>query len=352
MRRNKSQIELHMLVTKKYFLSFILFGSISVFAHGQKPIDVAESSVKVGIKGEEAVYFGFAEGDQLIFSFEETNGKEMKEVEIVEWPSTSKFIEYKTSKMDNKSIAITRTGIYKFRFANSALLPRICKYKIQRIPGSPGTQNFNTTVYNDEYNDTTYTTEVESYIDKSDTVINNFQERTVKVNPLTAPGSSKTTFNFTLPENTVSWSYYVYVGNAAQQIYMDAVKSLASNAGSVMEKFPKYGPLAAVALETPSYLTKLDTGRHINYWIVENENAELFKSGEQFRFIKKGKGVNDFSKMEPGDRAFYFCLHNDYQDTPVTVAVKITAIVINEKLESRSVQRVRVVPRKGLHLRN
>ena len=68
---------------------------------------------------------------------------------------------------------------------------------------------------------------------------------------------------------------------------MDAVKSLASNAGAVMEKFPKYGPLAAVALEAPSYLTKLDTGRHINYWIVENENAELFKNGEQFRFVKK-----------------------------------------------------------------
>src|SRR5688572_257845 len=241
-RRNKSQIELHMLVTKKYFFSLLIVLLSVLATHGQKPIDVAESSVKVGIKGEESVFFGFAEGDQLIFSFEETNGKEMKEVEIIEWPSTSKFIEYKTSKMDNKTIAVTRTGIYKFRFANSALVPRICKYKIQRIPGNPGTQNFNTTVYNDEYYDTTYTTEVESFIDRSDTVINNFQERTIKVNPLTAPGSSKSTFNFTLPENTVSWSYYVYVGSAGQQVYMDAVKSVAANSPSVMDKFPKYGP--------------------------------------------------------------------------------------------------------------
>ena len=131
-----------MLVTKKYFLSLIVYGLLSVVtSYGQKPIDVAESSIKVGIKAEEEVYFGFAEGDQLIFSFEETNGKEMKEVEIVEMPSSSKFLDFKTSKIENKTINVARTGIYKFRFANSALLPRVCKYKIQRIPASAATQN-------------------------------------------------------------------------------------------------------------------------------------------------------------------------------------------------------------------
>ena len=341
-----------MLVTKKHFLIFLMFGSLSVFAtHGQKPIDVAESSIKVGIKGEEAVYFGFAEGDQLIFSFEETSGKDMKEVEIIEWPSTSKFMEYKTTKIESKTLTVPRTGIYKFRFANSALIPRVCKYKIQRIPASPATQNFNTTVYTDAYNDTTYTSEVESYIDRSDTVINNFQERLIKVNPL-GPGSSKSVFNFTLPENTVSWSYYISVGNTGQEVYQEAVKTLAANSGPVLAKFPKYGPLAAVALEAPSYIAKLDTGQHINYWIVENDNAELFKSGEQFRFIKKGRAVNDFAKMEPGDRAFYFCLHNDSKEAPVTVSVKITAILINETLQSRTVQRINVIPRRGMHLRN
>ena len=342
-----------MLVTKKYFLSFMLYGSLSVAAsYGQKPIDVAESSIKVGIKAEEEVYFGFAEGDQLIFSFEEANGKEMKEVEIVEMPSSSKFLDFKTSKIENKTINVARTGIYKFRFANSALLPRVCKYKIQRIPASAATQNFNTTVYFDEYNDTTYTNEVETYIDRSDTVFSNFQDRTIKVNPLTAPGSSKVTFNFTLPENTVAWSYYVSADKGGQQIYQEAAKNISTNSGSVIEKFPKYGPLAAVALSAPSYLSKIDTGQHINYWIVENENAELFKNGEQFRFVKKGRGMNDFSRMEPGDRSYFFCLHNDYKDVPVTVTVKITAVLINEKFTSEPVRRMHVTLKKGMHLKN
>ena len=342
-----------MLTTKKYYLLFILAGLLPVAAtYAQKPIDLAESSIKVGIKGEESVYFGFAEGDQLIFSFEEANGKEMKEVEIIEWPSNSKFMEYKTSKLENKTINITRTGIYKFRFANSALLPRVCRYKIQRIPASPATQNFNSTVYEDEYNDTTYTNEIDTYIDKSDTVINNFQDRTIKVNPGSAPGSSKAIFNFTLPENAVAWSYYITAEKAGQQAYHEAAKTIASSSGSVIEKFPKYGPLAAVSLDRQSYLTKLDTGMHINYWIVENDNADLFLKGEQFRFLKKGKVINDYYRMEPGDRSFHFCFHNDYKDTPVTVTVKITAIQINEKLTSKEVKRMHITPRRGMHLKN
>ena len=159
------------------------------------------------------IYFGFAEGDRLIFSFEEANGKEMKEEEILEMPYSSKFMEYKTSKIENKTINVAKTAIYKFRFANSAILPRICKYKIQRIPAGAATQNFNTTVYFDEYNDTTYTNEVETFVDRSDTVISNFQDRTLKINEQTAPGSSKVTFNFVLSENTVAWSYYVFFNN-------------------------------------------------------------------------------------------------------------------------------------------
>ena len=341
-----------MLGTKKYFLLFIFFGLLSVFIYGQKPIDVAESSIKVGIKAEEEVYYGFAEGDQLIFSFEEANGKDMKEVEILEMPGSSRFMDYKTSKIENKTINVPRTAIYKFRFANSALLPKVCKYKIQRIPASPATQNFNTTVYFDNYNDTTYTTEIESYISKADTIINNFQERNVKVNATSAAGTSKAFFNFVLPENAVTWSYYLTAEKAGQQAYQEAGKILSSNSPEVVSKFPNYGPLAAVALDRPSYLTKLDTGVHINFWIVEGDNADLFMTGEQFRFLKKGKVINDFYRMEPGDRSFHFCFHNDYKDTPVIVTVKITAIAINETLASREVKRMQVTPKRGMHLKN
>jgi len=342
-----------MLVTKKQIITLLLSSVLlAITAYSQQPVLVAESSVKVGIKGEELVFYGFAEGDKLIFSFEEANGKDMKEVEILEMPANSRFIEYKTSRIDNKTITIPRTAIYKFRFANSALVPRVCKYKIERIPGNAATQNFNSTVYVDTYYDTTYTTETENYIDRTDTVINNLQERTVKVNPPTAPGSSKSTFNFMLPENTIAWSYYLSTTSTGKQLFQDAAKKLGTSAVREVTKFSAYGPLAAVALDHSSHLVKLDTGLVINYWIVEPENVPQFSSGEQFRFIKKGRGSNDFSRMDAREGAFFFCFHNDNKTVPVSVSVRITAILINEKMGTRQVRKMQVTPRRGMHLRN
>jgi hypothetical protein len=119
---------------------FAIIISLSFQAFGQTPIDVAESTLKVGGLGDEVFYYGFAEGDQLIFNFEELKGKELKELEIIELPSSSKFMDYKTKKIQNKIINVNRTGIYKFRFANSAISGRICKFKIQRIPASEATK--------------------------------------------------------------------------------------------------------------------------------------------------------------------------------------------------------------------
>lgn len=339
-------------MARKYFLPTVFVALQSVFAYGQQLVDVAESVVKIGIKGEELLFFGFAEGDQLIFSFEEANGRDMNTIEIVEMPSTSRFMDVKTSKIENKKLSVPKTAIYKFRFVNSAILPRTCRYKIQRMPASTATQKFNSTVYYSTFFDTTYVNEVENYLDRTDTVINNFADRTVKVNPLTAPGSSKACFNFLIPEEAVAWSFYISTNKGGQQVYADAAKTLGTNAASVIDKFPKYGPLAAVAIGAESYLKKIDTGQYINYWIVEGDNAELFSSGSQFRFLKKGKASNDFAKMEPGEGAYHFCFHNDSKVAAVTVTVKITAIIINEKMQSRSVKRMQVTQRSGMHLRN
>jgi hypothetical protein len=49
------------------------------FAFGQEPIDVAELTVKLKGNSEEKLYYGFAEGDQIIFNFTEGDGKELKE---------------------------------------------------------------------------------------------------------------------------------------------------------------------------------------------------------------------------------------------------------------------------------
>ena len=320
--------------------------------NGQTPVDVAESTLKVNILGEEVFYYGFAEGDKMIFNFEETNGKELKEVEILELPSASKFIDYKTSRITNKTILISKTGIYKFRFTNSSISVRVCKYKIQRIPASAATQNFNTIVYTHIVDDTAYTTVQEDYIAKTDTVITNFQDRVLKINTTTTSGGNKATFSFVLPENTVAWSYYISADKQGLVGYEEANKAFISNSGLIITKFPTYNILAAVAIGRPATITKLQTGEDINYWITDGDNVGLFSSGAQFRYIKKGKAVNDYSRMEARKGNLYFCLSNDNVTEPVAVTVKITAIQVNEALETRPGKRMIITQKSKMYLKN
>src|SRR5689334_558992 len=130
------------------FVPVMIIGLLHGFLlYSQKPVTVVENTLKLGPFKEEVFYYGFAAGDKLVFNFEEANKKELKELEIMEMPSTSRYMEYKTKKIENKTIDIANTGIYKFRFNNSTILPKVCKFTIQRIPATEATQNFNTTVY-------------------------------------------------------------------------------------------------------------------------------------------------------------------------------------------------------------
>jgi hypothetical protein len=335
----------------RLIISLIAGIGLTISASAQSPVDVAESTLKVNAFKEEFFVFGFAEGDQLIFSFEESNGKELKEVEIIELPSTSKFTEYKTKKIEGKTIRIPKTGIYKFRFANGAIGQRYCKYKIQRIPASPKTQNFDPTVYWHTVSDTTFTTVQETFLSNTDTVITSQQDRVIHVNTR-AGSSNKAVFNFTLPENTVAWSYYVTADPLGLKVFEDASTKLAPTSGPMMAKFPMYGPLAALALNTPSNLEKLQAGMDINYWIVEGDNSNLFLNGAQFRFIKKGKAINDFSKMDYRKGSLFFCFSNDHPTDPITVTVKITTVHVNEMLDTRPGKSMQIIPKTEMYLKN
>jgi hypothetical protein len=330
----------------------ILIGMLIAFnTSGQKPVTVAESTVKLGPFKEEMFYYGFAAGDKLIFNFEEANKKELKEIEIMEMPSTSRYMEYKIQKIENKTLDIVNTGIYKFRFTNSNVFPKICKFSIQRIPASEATQNFNTTVYTHMVDDTVYTTEQENYIERTDTILQNFQDRSIKIQTAASTSGNKAVMNFILPENTIAWGYYIYTNDAGKKIYEDAAKKIAE--GPTPAKFTNYGPLAAQVYGTESYLKKLPPDKPINYWIVEGDNADLFMKGEQFKYMKKGTVVNDYARMDNRKGTLYFCFSNGTATEQVTVTIKITSMHINEVPKVRMVKRViSIKPKPEMYLKN
>lgn len=323
---------------------------------GQKPIDVVESTLKVSGFGEEVFYYGFCEGDQLIFNFEEVNGKELKELEIIELPSSSKFMDYKTKKIENKTIEIPKTGIYKFRFANSALTGRICKFKIQRMPSTEATKNFNSSVYWRNVYDTTYTLTEEKFLVKSDTVVSecyNSNPQISSQNALNGNKNSQVT-DFYLPNNTIAWSYYIGTGSEGKEEFENTRNSFTQSAASTVSKIPGYGPMAALALTGISYFNKVQGEDNVKYWFLSDANSvALFNAGQPFMQYKKGDVVNEASQMKsPLKGKIYLALLNDNSIDPIKVTIKVTAISVNQIFETRTVQKMHIKARQEPYLKN
>jgi hypothetical protein len=341
---------------KKTFILSIIFLIISIIGRAQNQIDIYESTMKIVAMGTEEYLCGFAEGDQLVFNFEEVNGKELKELEIVELPSSSKFLDYKTTKVVNKTLSVSKTAIYKFRFSNSAISGRICKVKIQRIPASDATKNFNTSVYTKTVYDTTYIPTQERFLIKSDTSAISVVDQIAKVSSQTAMNgnSNKTVVDFSLPDGTISWSYYIGVGTEGKEAFQAATDKFLPEATKFAATIPGYGTMAALALTGINYFSKVQGADNVKYFFITNgDNVILFNSNQQFYQYKQGDVVNDASKMtKPLDGKVYLGLLNDNISTAIEVIIKISAITVNQVWETRIVQKSNITSRQELYLKN
>ena len=331
----------------KILLSVILLLTTNIYS--QSPIDLAENTFKLGATGEEFFYYGFAEGDQLVFNFEELKGKQLKEIEISGLESTSLFMDYESTSIKDRTIKIPKTGIYKIRFHNSTLVGRICKFKVQRIPVA-GKEQFNSTVMWKTLYDTTYYTVQEDYLISKDTAIVNVINQIAKVHSYTNANGCKTYFNFNLPIHTVSWSYYIGVDQAGQKAYEDATIRLAKLSNPV-SKIPGFGPLAALAFGIAPMISVLQSGEDVQYYIVPgDENARLFMAGQAFLYLKKGLVINDFAQMNPASGNLFVCLYNDNAVYSITPTIKVTAVTVKENWGKRNVQKMTVTSRKEAYL--
>lgn len=338
----------------RLFLFSLLIIFISSYTQAQNPIDLINKTFKVNAMSEENIYCGFHEGDQLILTFEEINGKELKEFEIIEYPSNSKFMDLKLLNINSKTLNIQRTGIYQFRLYNSSISGRVCRVVIQRVPQNKELINFNSNVYWKTINDTSFNVIKENILVKSDTIISNITDKVVAVNSSTSENGNKVAFNFVIPENTISWSYYIGVGQEGQENFDNATNNLASKSIPLLSNLTGFGPMAALALSGVSYFSQIQTGEDITYYIIDNDNINVnaFFSGNQFRCYRKGKVISDYSKMtEPSEGHYNMCLFNDNVLTGVKVIVKITAIQVINKFELIDVRKMQVISKEVPYLK-
>jgi hypothetical protein len=335
--------------------AFVILVCLNSLCYSQK-IDVAELTLKIGGTREESFYHGFAEGDQLIFNFEEINAKELKEIEIIELPAMSRFMDFKTTSIKDKVINIPRTGVYKFRFQNSALRGRVCRIQIQRIPASEVTQNFNTNVYWRTVRDTTYTPIRERFVTRVDTIITTLTDQIAKVSSTTAVNgnSNRNLIDVTLPEGTTSWSYYIGVGTEGKAAYEAAKKNFSKAVGASLASLTGYEPTTLLALSGINLINKVQGRDNVKYYFITDwNNAQWFMGGHQFLQYKQGDVVNDASQMKQTTSGKVLLgLLNDNLVEPVEVFVRITAVQIRPYWDTRLVNRMDVRQYQEAYLKN
>ncbi len=338
------------------FCVFVFAYATNIFA--QKPIDVADITVKIGSKDEQILYYGFAEGDQINFSFKEVDGKEIKEVMVSEYPDILKFKDVETkSSAATKTIFVPKKNVYAFRFYNNALLAsRTVKVLIQRVPSAEAARSFDTGIAWKTACDTTYEhigdwalkeiAQTKKVLIRADTQIVSLFDKVEQLDGnYTLGAKPEAALRFKLPVNTyspdqknaykstetVSWAYWIGVGVEAQKGYADQNKKLFGIASGAAKLAGPYGVMAGLAIDGISMLGISSVGDNVIYSVEAVANGKAAK-------IDSGNGTTASSKNTTnlqGDITIK--LKNDNIREGINVSVKAVAIVLNKTYEDQTV---------------
>lgn len=343
-----------------FVASIFIYGFTPLSAQSViEPVEVVDLTLKIGGLSSEELFYGFAEGDVIVFSFEEIKGKELKEVEIIELPSQSKFMDFKPTKISEKEIKVQRTGIYQFKFTNSAVSGRICKVIIQRIPISEELINFDTgwewkTNYDTSYveytedsiigYDTTYTSFKVKELVKVDTTFDK-KEEIPRVHTRLNVNGDKTYVYYAFPNNientlytrkVVAWGYYIGT---------DKKEPVVSNVSSKMMKSVfALNPVGGMALGVLSIASSTN-GNNLDYHIVrDKENLEAFFAERQFNRLAGADVSMAASRFEGNwQGVIYVCLDNDHT-YPVDVRVIVSSVMVNYYYEMKEYKKPKLTP--------
>jgi hypothetical protein len=324
-------------------LTFIICTLICPYIlFSQKVITVAERIVAIEGNKTEELYFSFAAGDKIVFNCSEEDKKELKEIEILEYPYNSKFSVFDTSGIENKTLYVATTAVYRFRFYNEDRRARKFAINIQRVPASEETEAFNTNVvWHTEY-DTAYYTVQEPYVNKQKYAAQEIIPMTALYvnggNETVSETKSRIIFPIHLPDHTIEWYYRIsFTLNMAEQI--ERAGNLTNELTILMQKTEgiKFGPL---------HLRQLPGEAYCNVYVMDSVNANRFRITGDYNYssIARNKHVHsEITKMYGGSsEPLYIGIDNPDPDNGVHILLECVAIVVKEEKNIKSVETILV----------
>lgn len=348
----------------------ILLSMSSLLSYGQTTLEVTDQTIKIPAMKTETLEFGFAEGDQIVLSFFEVDGKELKSLEVIEYPSTIKYSDFKTYAIENKTIQVNKKAVYHFKFSNESVTGKVCKIKIQRIPASEQTRNFNTNVTWEPKQDTTWNTYTRNVIVGYDTTYHQqtkkevlkteisevlLLEKNQRVHTSMNSYGDKSYVSFTLPASVseayktskvIGWAYWIGVGQESAEVWNEQISSIGGIVEGVASMYTS--PLGAYLLGEITTLLIPKNGDNVFYALTDHDNKNLFLADQVFNAFDKGEGMGGYKKIVDADMCngtFYIVLYNDNSIDAIDVNVKVSSIVETTTYEDRVHMEQKISPR-------
>ena len=346
---------------KRALLCVALLSPFAAFAQQEAPVEVCDLVLVLKSNEMRELYYGFAAGDRISFSFEETSGQALKSVEIWEYPEQLRFQEAATASIKDKILAVSSSKVYRFVFHNDRK-DKTCKILIRRIPASAKTKNFQTAVRWVEQYDTTYLKDKPARIElqtverrvqklvKTDTVVVNLvdkKERVASRGNLSQEASSFV--KVALPQNyregdrsyeVVSWAYWLGVGQDAEGQYAEAnrLAKLAKTATNAVKSLGvlagPYGALASLAVDGVSFFLPSGSGDNIQYEIRCKDKV-----------VDTGNGPAAYARQQDCTQGeIRFKLTNDNLIESVDVSLRVMAVAVAKTFKEEIVIETKEVP--------
>lgn len=333
---------------KRIIITCVLLCSILTYS-ANTPILITENTITLNFEEEKELHFSFAAGDMISVDFEMVKGKHLKEFEVYESDQNKIFSEFKLQKLSKKQFHVKNMSVYRFKFYSTSITKRVFKIKIFRTPSSEATVNFNTnwkwetirdTIYVlytvdsiAGYNTIKYKEKVRELVHtevKEDLWVN----KTQRVHSYWNGNGNKTYVKVTFPnpvntplkeEKTISWAYWIGVGEEAQKAYRQNEIQLADAAINLTSYAD---PLAGLALGVITKLITPSNGHDVHYAFLPNDLAvQNYLNNQPYQYFDQGKGIAAYGKnSDRNTGTFYIGLYNDNQTIGIDVTIKIVLL--------------------------
>lgn len=289
------------------------------------------------------MFFGFAEGDEIIIDFATGNKKGTQIIEVSEFES--KTVVYSNNQfqtLDGVKIKVPKSTVPKFEFGTNHIFDRQAKVTIKRIPATEASKNFNCNVTWRTVNDTTF-----AVIEEKRKINSTYQTVTLQSpidhflnggrNSRFQGGTSRITFPVTLPENTVEW-YYSFAATRNQKD-VQTTKSSMKLFGELSSLIDRSGILSIAV----SVLTQPPGADYCHVYLLKPEHFEAFqnKVDDRWGYIPEGSRENLKSGVVKiqnccKNKTYYIGIKNPDYGFGVSAMIEVVAIV--EKMNFETVQ--------------